>query len=126
VFDNQEKERTSLFEFSLCTSANLPQRSRKKQHCHLYQLHITTTATFSEIRKQPGVEQLLKSYGAILQTTPLQAEVVETATLRWQMRLIPSYMTSTNATEHFCCTLEMNSGKAPKRSPPCCEPARSP
>jgi hypothetical protein len=69
----------------------------------------------SKIRKQPGVEQLLKSYGDILQTTPWQADVVNTATLRWQMGLISSYMTSTEATKHIWSNLEMHSGMAAKK-----------
>jgi hypothetical protein len=92
-------------------------KAQKKQHCHFYQFRITTTAAFSEIRKAPSVEKLLKNYGAILQTTPWQANIVDTAIIGWQMGLIPSYMTSTEATMHIRRNLEMHSGTAPKKIP---------
>jgi hypothetical protein len=94
VFDNQEKEIQRLDAafsndkfnqvFNLHISKSSP-KAQKKQHCHLYQFRITTTAAFSEIRKAPSVEKLIKTYGAILQTTPWQAGVVDTAIIGWQM-----------------------------------------
>jgi hypothetical protein len=105
VFDNQEQEiqridaafSTDKFNrvFNLHVRKSSP-KAQKKQHCHFYQFRITTTAAFSEIFKAPSVEKLLKNYGAILQTTPWQANVVDTAIIAWQMGLIPS-----EATKHI-------------------------
>jgi len=126
VFDNQEKAVKQMNSTISCDKFNRKfilhvrkssPKAQKKQHCHFYQFRIATTTTFSDLRKHPEVEQLLKSYEAILQTTPWNADVVDTATLGWQMGLIPSYMTSTEATEHIRRTLEMNSGKSAKKIP---------
>jgi hypothetical protein len=124
MFDNQEKEIQRIDAafsndkfnplFNLHVRKSSP-KAQKKQHCHFYQFRITTTAAFSEIREAPSVEKLLKTYGAILQTTPWQANVVDTAVIGWQMGLIPSYMTSTEATKHIRRNLEMYSGTAPKK-----------
>jgi hypothetical protein len=126
VFDNQEKKIQRIDAalsndkfnriFNLHVRKSSP-KAQKKQHCHFYQFRITTTAAFSEIRKAPSVEKLLKNYGAILQTTPWQANIVDTAIIGWQMGLIPSYMTSTEATMHIRRNLEMHSGTAPKKIP---------
>jgi hypothetical protein len=126
VFDNQEKE-VKPMDFTITAdefnrtftlhARKLPPKAQKKRHSHFYQFRITTTTAFLDIRKQPDVEQLLKLYAAILQTTPWQADIVDTAILGWQMGLIPSCMTSTEATEHIQRTLEMNSGKDAKQIP---------
>jgi hypothetical protein len=126
VFDNQEKEiqridaafSTDKFNpvFNLHVRKLSP-KAQKKQHCHFYQFRITTTAAFSEIRKVLSVEKLLKTYRAILQTTPWQADVMDTAIIGWQMGLIPSYMTSTEAIKHIRRDLEMHSGTTPKKTP---------
>jgi hypothetical protein len=126
VFDNQKKEIQRIDAafsndkfnrvFNLHVRKSSP-KVQKKQHCHFYQFCITTTAAFSEIRKAPSVEKLLKNYGAILQTTPWQADVGDTAIIGWQMGLIPSYMTSTKATKHIRRNLEMHSGTAAKNIP---------
>jgi hypothetical protein len=103
-----------IFNLHVC---KLSPKAQKKQHCHFYQFSITTTTTFSEIHKEPSVQQLLKTYRAILQTTPWQAGVVDTAILGWQMGLIPSYMTSNEATKHIRHNLEMHSSTAAKKIP---------
>jgi hypothetical protein len=125
VFDNQEKEIqridaalsndkfNRIFNFHVHKSSP---KAQKKQHCHFYDFRITTTAAFSEIRKAPSVEKLLKNYGAVLQTTPWQANIVDTAIIGWQMGLISSYMTSTEATMHIQRNLEMHSGTARRKS----------
>jgi hypothetical protein len=124
VFDNREnkiKRMDSTFStdkfnrvFNLHVCKSSP-KALKKQHCHFYQFYITTMTTLAKIRKDPRVEQLLKTYGAILQTTPWQAYVVDTAIIGWQMGLLPSYMTSTEATRHIRRNLEMHSGTAAKK-----------
>jgi hypothetical protein len=53
----------------------------------------------------------------MLQTTPWPADVIDTATLGWQMGLIPSYITSTKARDQIWKTLEQHSGTAPKKNP---------
>jgi hypothetical protein len=126
AFDNQENEikhvdaSFSNDKFNQVFNLHVRKLSpqvQEKQLCHFYQFLITTTASFLEIRKQPGVKQLLGTYRAILQITPWQDDIVDTAFLGWQMELIPSYITSTEATKHIRCNLEMYSGTAAKKIP---------